>query len=105
VERLLVIIGPICLAAYALPATERVTNGWLKVLTAILVVRFAWTIAFILFSLEALPHIGPSGNPPTVGDMNALLGLAIGAAALMLGLPFVLLPAALSGRATFKLSR
>ena len=70
-ERLLVIIGPICLAAYALPATERVTNGWLKVLTAILVVRFAWTIAFILFSLEAVAHMGPTGDPPTVGDTKA----------------------------------
>ena len=56
-ERLLVLIGPICLAAYALPATERITNGWLKVLVAILLVRFAWTIVFILFSLEA---VGPS---------------------------------------------
>ncbi len=79
-ERLLVLIGPICLAAYALPATERVTNMWLKVLRAMLVVRLAWTIAFVLFSLDALPHIGPSGKPPTVGDMNALLGLATGAA-------------------------
>jgi hypothetical protein len=104
-ERLLVLIGPICLAAYALPATERVTNMWLKFLSAILVVRFAWTIAFILFSLEALPHIGPSGNPPTVGDMNALLGLATGAAALMLGLPFILLPLALSGSGALKPSR
>jgi hypothetical protein len=104
-ERLLVLIGPICLAAYALPATERVTNMWLKFLTAILVVRFAWTIAFILFSLEALPHIGPSGNPPTVGDMNALLGLATGAAALMLGLPLILIPLALSGAGALKASR
>ena len=36
VERLLVLVGPICLAAYALPATQRITNGWLKVLLAIL---------------------------------------------------------------------
>ena len=105
VEQLLVLVGPICLAAYAIPATERVTNGWLKVLTAILLVRFAWTIAFILFSLQALPHIGPSGNPPTVGDMNALLGLATGAAALMLGLPLVLLPVALGGPGVLKPSR
>lgn len=101
-ESLLVILGPLCLAAYALPATERVTNFWLKLLTAILVVRFAWTIVFILFSLEALPHIGPSGNPPTVGDMNALLGLATGAAAMMLGLPLVLLPVAMSGPGALK---
>src|SRR6266508_5221540 len=74
VERLLILVGPICLAAYALPATQRITNGWLKVLLAILVVRFAWTIVFVLFSLEALGHIGPDGNPPTVGDTNALLG-------------------------------
>src|SRR6266508_586715 len=74
VEQLLVLVGPICLAAYALPATQRITNGWLKILLAILVVRFAWTIVFVLFSLEALGHIGPDGNPPTVGDTNALLG-------------------------------
>ncbi len=97
VERLLVLVGPICLAAYALPATQRITNGWLKVLLAILLVRFAWTIVFVLFSLEALGHIGPDGNPPTVGDTNALLGLASGCALLMFVLPFALIPAALSG--------
>ena len=72
---------------------------------AIRVVRFAWTILFILFILEALPHIGPSGNPPTVGDMNALLGLATGAAAMMLGLPLVLLPVAMSGPGALKPGR
>lgn len=97
VERLLVLVGPICLAAYALPATQRITNGWLKILLAILVVRFAWTIVFVLFSLEALGHIGPDGNPPTIGDTNALLGLATGCALLMFLLPFGLIPAALSG--------
>jgi hypothetical protein len=97
VERLLVLVGPICLAAYALPATQRITNGWLKILLAILLVRFAWTIVFVLFSLEALGHVGPDGNPPTVGDTNALLGLASGCALLMFLLPFALIPAALSG--------
>jgi hypothetical protein len=97
VERLLILVGPICLASYALPATQRITNGWLKVLLAILLVRFAWTIVFVLFSLEALGHIGPDGNPPTVGDTNALLGLATGCALLMFLLPFALIPAALSG--------
>ena len=97
VERLLVLVGPICLAAYALPATQRITNGWLKVLLAILVVRFAWTIVFVLFSLEALAHVNGAGNPPTVGDTNALLGLATGCALLSLLLPFALIPAALSG--------
>jgi hypothetical protein len=97
VERLLILVGPICLAAYALPATQRITNGWLKVLLAILLVRFAWTIVFVLFSLEALGHIGADGNPPTVGDTNALLGLATGCALLMFVLPFALIPAALSG--------
>jgi hypothetical protein len=97
VERLLILVGPICLAAYALPATQRITNGWLKVLLAILLVRFAWTIVFVLFSLEALGHIGTDGNPPTVGDTNALLGLATGCALLMFVLPFALIPAALSG--------
>jgi hypothetical protein len=97
VERLLILVGPICLAAYALPATQRITNGWLKILLAILLVRFAWTIVFVLFSVEALSHIGPDGNPPSVGDTNALLGLATGCALLMFLLPFVLIPAALSG--------
>lgn len=97
VEQLLVLVGPICLAAYALPATQRITNGWLKLVLAILVVRFAWTIVFVLFSLQALEHIGPSGVPPTVGDTNLLLGLATGCALLMFVLPFALIPAALSG--------
>ena len=97
VERLMVLVGPICLAAYALPATQRITNGWLKVLLAILLVRFAWTIVFVLFSLEALGHLNASGNPPTAGDTNALLGLATGCALLSLLLPFGLIPAALSG--------
>jgi hypothetical protein len=97
VEMLLVLVGPICLAAYALPATQRITNGWLKVLLAILLVRFAWTIVFVLFSLQALGHIGPDGNPPTVGDTNTLLGLAAGCALLMFILPLGLIPAALSG--------
>jgi hypothetical protein len=97
VERLLILVGPICLAAYARPATQKITNGWLTVLIAILLVRCAWTIVFVLFSLEALGHIGPDGNPPTVGDTNALLGLATGCALLMFVLPFALIPAALSG--------
>lgn len=96
-ERLLVLVGPLCLAAYAIPATQRITNAWLKVLLAILLVRFAWTIVFVLFSLESLGHIDQTGNPPTIGDMNALLGLATGGALLMLLLPFALIPLALSG--------
>ena len=96
-ERLLVIVGPICRAAYALPATQRVTNVWLKVLAAILVVRFAWTIVFILFSLEGLAHLNAAGTPPTVDDMNALLGLATGGALLMLVLPVALVPLAMAG--------
>jgi hypothetical protein len=97
IEQLLVVVGPICLAAYALPATQRITNAWLKVLLAILLVRFAWTIVFALFSLEALGHIGANGNPPALADTNALLGLAIGCALLMLVLPFGLIPLALAG--------
>ena len=102
VEQLLILVGPICLAAYAMPATQRVTNGWLKVLIAILLVRFAWTIVFVLFSLQALGHIGPDGSPPTVGDTNAMLGLASGCALLMFVLPFALIPAALSGPSPFR---
>jgi len=97
VERLMVLVGPICLAAYALPPTQRITNAWLKVLLAILLVRFAWTIVFVLFSLEALGHINGAGNPPTVGDTNALLGLATGCTLLSLLLPLALIPLALSG--------
>ena len=97
VERLLVLIGPLCLAAYALTATERITQLWLRVLAATYLVRFAWTIAFVLFSVEALPHIGASGAPPTLGDTNLLLGLATGALALMLVTPLVLVPLALGG--------
>ncbi|MCI0582502.1 MAG: hypothetical protein L0227_06345 [Chloroflexi bacterium] len=97
VERLMVLVGPICLAAYALPATQRITNAWLKVLLAILLVRFAWTIVFVLFSLEALGHVNAAGVPPTVGDTNALLGLATGCALLSLLLPFALIPLALHG--------
>src|SRR6266545_1819709 len=97
VERLMVLVGPICLAAYALPATQRITNAWLKVLLAILLVRFAWTIVFVLFSLEALGHLNAAGVPPTVADTNALLGLATGCALLSLLLPFALIPVALSG--------
>ena len=97
VERLLVLIGPLCLAAYALPATERVTTLWFRALVAVLAVRFAWTIAFVLFSLQALPHIGAGGSPPTLADTNLLLGLATGAAAMMLGLPLLVLPVAIGG--------
>jgi hypothetical protein len=97
VERLMVLVGPICLAAYALPATQRITNAWLKVLLAILLVRFAWTIVFVLFSLEALGHVNAAGVPPTVGDTNALLGLATGCTLLSLLLPFALIPLALHG--------
>jgi hypothetical protein len=96
-ERLLVLVAPLCLAAYAIPATQPITNQWLKVLGAILLVRFAWTIVFVLFSLEALGHLNAAGVPPTVEDTNALLGLATGCALLSLLLPFALIPLALSG--------
>ncbi len=96
-EKLLVIVGPLCLAAYAIPATERVTRLWFKVLLVVLAMRFAWAITFVVFSLTAAPYVGPSGAPATVQDMNILLGLAAGAAAMMLGLPLVLIPLALAG--------
>jgi hypothetical protein len=97
VERLLVLAGPLCLAAYAIPATEHVTRLWFKVLMVVLAMRFAWAITFVLFSLTAAPYVGASGAPATVQDMNVLLGLAAGAAAMMLGLPLVLIPLALAG--------
>ncbi len=97
VERLLVLVGPLCLAAYAIPATERVTRLWFKVLMVVLAIRFAWAITFVLFSLTAAPYLGAAGAPATAQDMNVLLGLAAGAAAMMLGLPLVLIPIALAG--------
>ena len=97
VERLLVLLGPICLAAYALPATQRVTNLWLKLLAAVLAVRFAWAIVFILFSLQVPAHLNGASVPMTVNDTNALIGLALGAAALMLVLPPVLVSVVLNG--------
>jgi hypothetical protein len=97
VERLLVLAGPLCLAAYAIPATERVTRLWFKVLMVVLAMRFAWAITFVLFSLTAAPYLGAAGAPATAQDMNVLLGLAAGAAAMMLGLPLVLIPIALAG--------
>lgn len=89
-ERFLVIVGPICLAGYAIPSTAWLANTWLKLLAAVLVVRFGWAIVFIVFSLQVPAHLGDAGVPPTVDDTNALLGLALGAAALMLILPPIL---------------
>ena len=83
-ERFLVLIGPICLGAYALPATQWLAHTWLRVLATVLVVRFGWAIVFILFSLQVPAHLSDAGIPPTVEDTNALIGLAAGAAALML---------------------
>lgn len=97
VERLLVLAGPLCLAAYAIPATERVTRLWFKVLCVVLAMRFAWTLAFVLFSLTATPYVASGGAPATAQDMNILLGLAAGAAAMMVGLPLMLIPLALAG--------
>lgn len=83
-ERFLVLVGPICLAAYALPATQWLAQAWLPVLAAVLAVRFGWAITFILFSLQVPAHLSAAGVPPSVADTNALIGLAAGAAALML---------------------
>jgi len=83
-ERFLVLIGPICLGAYALPATQWLAHTWLRVLATVLTVRFGWAIVFILFSLQAPAHLSEAGVPPTVQDTNALIGLAAGAAAMML---------------------
>ena len=97
IERLIVLAGPLCLAAYAIPAAERVTLLWFKVLVIVLAVRFTWAITFVLFSLQAATYVGASGAPATASDMNVLLGLAAGAAAMMLGLPLALIPIALAG--------
>ncbi len=83
-ERFLVLIAPICLAAYALPGTKWLADTWLRLLATVLVVRFGWAIVFIIFSLQVPAHLSDAGLPPTVQDTNALIGLAAGAAALML---------------------
>ncbi len=83
-ERFLVLIGPICLGAYALPGTKWLADTWLRLLATVLVVRFGWAIVFILFSLQVPAHLSDAGVPPSVQDTNALIGLAAGAAALML---------------------
>jgi len=53
-------------------------------------VRFGWAIVFILFSLQVPAHLDAASVPMTVDDTNALIGLALGAAALMIVLPPVL---------------
>jgi hypothetical protein len=83
-ERFLVLVGPICLGAYALPGTQWLAHTWLRALATVLVVRFGWAIVFILFSLQVPAHLSDAGVPPTVADTNALIGLAAGASALML---------------------
>lgn len=90
VERFLVLIGPVCLAAYALPGTSWLTGVWVKLLAAVLAVRFGWAMVFILFSLQVPAHLSGAGVPPSIDDTNALLGLALGAAALMLVLAPIL---------------
>ena len=92
VERLLVIVAPLCLAAYALPATQRVSNIWLKVLGAVLAVRFAWSILFIVFGLQAAGQIDASGGPVAADSVRILLGIALGTAGLMLVVPIVVIP-------------
>ena len=105
VERLLVLLGPICLAAYALPATQRLANLWLKLLSAVLAVRFGWAIVFILFSLQVAPHLNDASVPLSVGDTNALIGLALGAAALMLVLPPILVNLVLNSPGPLRVER
>lgn len=95
VERLLITISPICLAAYALPATQRVANLWLKVLGAVLAVRFAWSLLFVFFSLQAAEHVDAAGAPIADGDVRTLLGIAVGAAGLMIAVALVTVPLAL----------
>ncbi len=105
IERLLIAIGPICLAAYALPATQRVANLWLKVLGAVLAVRFVWAILFVFFSLEAAGHLDPSGAPVAAGDVRTLLGIAVGAAGLMLVVPIVVIPLVLFSPGPLRVER
>ena len=67
VERLLILVGPICLAAYALPA-PRINDTVAQVLLGSRrSVRV--TIVFVLFSLERSDH-RPDGNPPTVATLT-----------------------------------
>ncbi len=105
VERLMVLVGPICLAAYALPATQRLANLWLKLLSAVLAVRFGWAMVFILFSLQVPPHLNDASVPLSVGDTNALIGLALGATALMLVLPPILVNLVLNSPGPLRVER
>jgi len=100
VERFLVLVGPLCLAAYALPGTSWLAGVWVKVLAAVLAVRFGWAIVFILFSLQVPTHLSGAGVPHAVDDTNALLGLALGAVALMLVLAPILVGLVLGRSAT-----
>lgn len=72
--------------------TQRVTNLWLKVLAAVLAVRFVWSLLFIVFSLEATRHVDPDGAPLAADSVRAMLGTALGAAGLMLVVPVVVIP-------------
>ncbi len=107
-ETLLIIISPFCLLAYATRYSTIITASWLKLMCIIYMVRFVWTILFVLFSMLAFAHTqvgttGALGDPPNLGDTNALLAIATGAAFLMFLLPIILVPLAIKQRMPIRL--
>ena len=107
-ETLLIIISPFCLLAYATRYSTIITASWIKLMAIIYMVRFVWTILFVLFSMLAFAHTqvgttGALGDPPNLGDTNALLAIATGAAFLMFLLPIILVPLAIKQRMPIRL--
>ena len=107
-ETLLIIVSPFCLLAYATRYSTIITSSWLKLMAIIYMVRFTWTILFVLFSMLAFAHMpvgtsGDLGDPATLGDTNALLAIATGASFLMFLLPIILVPLAIKQRMPIRL--
>ena len=92
-ERLLIAIAPICLASYALPATQRVANLWLK--------GARRRVGGALRLVAAVRLLQPPGRPSTwtcrahrspLATVRTLLGIAVGAAGLMIAVALVTVP-------------
>src|ERR1035437_3824688 len=97
IETLLIIVSPFCLLAYATHYSSAITTTWLRLMVAIYLVRFAWAILFVLYSLFASVRLSvPAGAdvsaamPASIADTNYLLGIATGAAFLMFLVPIIL---------------
>lgn len=104
-ETILIIVSPFCLLAYATHYSAVITFTWLKMMAVVYLVRFAWAVLFVLYSLFAAVRtpIGSSGvpvNPATLADTNYLLAIATGAAFLMFLVPIILVPLAVQANVT-----